>query len=208
MVNLTIKEFFRKLSTSEPVPGGGGAAALAGGLSSALCSMVASLTSGKKKYAQYQEDIERILQETAAVTSTMETLIQKDAECFEPLSKAYGIPKDDPQRDEVLEEALKTAAGAPFEILQTAAEIVPILSELSVKGSAIAISDVGVAAALCESTLRSAALNVYINTKLMKDRAYAEHMNEEVRNIITSSLPVCRDVFASVEERLTGGNAQ
>ena len=61
MVNLTIQEFLDNLSSSAPVPGGGGAAALTGAISSALCSMVASLTSGKKKYAEYQQDIERIL---------------------------------------------------------------------------------------------------------------------------------------------------
>lgn len=90
--------------------------ALAGAICSALCSMVASLTTGKKKYAQYQQDIERILKETTELTQTMEQLIQKDADAFEPLSRAYGIPKEDPEREKILEEALRTACSAPMDI--------------------------------------------------------------------------------------------
>lgn len=202
MLDLSLKEFIGKLSTSEPVPGGGGAAALAGALSSALCSMVASLTSGKKKYAEYQKDIERILRETADITSALESLIDKDAECFEPLSRAYGIPKDDPQRDKILEEALRTAAEAPYEILKAAALLLPVLKELTVKGSAIAVSDVGTSAALCEAAVKSAALNVYINTKLMKDRLYADNINKDVYRQVAECLPICSEVYESVAGRL------
>jgi len=124
MVNLTIKEFLGELSTDAPVPGGGGASALAGAICSALCSMVASLTTGKKKYAQYQQDIERILKETTELTQTMEQLIQKDADAFEPLSRAYGIPKEDPEREKILEEALRTACSAPMDILREACKII------------------------------------------------------------------------------------
>ena len=206
MDNMTIKEFSAKLSSSDPVPGGGGASALAGCLSAALCSMVASLTSGKKKYAQYQEDIEKILLRTAEITDDMRSLIRKDAECFEPLSKAYGIPKDTPGRDALLEDALRTAVSAPYEILRASCEILPLLSELSVKGSAIAVSDVGVAAAMCRAAAEGAVLNVYINTKLMKDRAYAENINKETADMAERCVSGCALINSSVESRLKGEN--
>ncbi len=206
MVNLTIKEFLGNLGTDAPVPGGGGAAALAGGICSALCSMVASLTAGKKKYAAYQDDIERILRETQEITREMEELIRKDAEVFEPLSRAYGIPKDDPERGAVLEDALRTACSAPLDILREACKIVPILEELTVKGSRLAVSDVGVAATACIAALKGAALNVYVNTKLMKERAYAEKIDAETRLLCGENIPRCEKVYEAVEDYLTGGS--
>ena len=208
MIDLSIKEFLGKLGSAAPVPGGGGAAALGGALCAALCSMVAALTSGKKKYAQYQEDIDRIARETAEITETMENLIEKDAEAFEPLSKAYGIPKEDPNRERILEEALRVACTAPLEILREACRLVLILEELAVKGSRLVLSDVGVSAAACAMALRSAALNVYINTKLMKDRAYAENINMETKRLCGEQVVRCESVYAAVEEALTGGNGE
>ena len=179
MDNLKLNEFVNILGTSEPVPGGGGASALIGAMAASLAGMVGNLTTGKKKYAEYQADIERILRDSDALRLKMNALIEKDAEVFEPLSKAYGIPKDEPGRDEILEKALKTASDAPMEIVRTASEVMALIEELTVKGSRLAISDVGVAAAACEACAKGAVMNVYINTKLMKDRKVAEEVNKE-----------------------------
>lgn len=202
MNELTINEFLEKLSSAAPVPGGGGAAALVGGISAALCSMVANLTTGKKKYAEYQEDIERILTETGAIMKSMQRLVEKDAEVFEPLSKAYGIPKDDPQREKILEEALVLACSAPMEILEVASLIVPILEELTVKGSRIALSDVGVAAIACKAAIQGGVLNVYINTKLMKNREIAKQTDSKAQEICEEYIQRCDAVYKTVEENL------
>lgn len=205
MVNLTIKEFIECLGSDAPVPGGGGASALLGAVSSALCSMVASLTSGKKKYAAYQQDIERILQETAALTQKMEFLIRRDAEAFAPLSKAYGIPKEDPRREQILEDALRTACASALAILREVCKVVPLLEELEVKGSRLALSDVGVSAAACVAAIRGAALNIYINTKLMRERTYAERVNAEAGRLCEAHIFRCEAVYEAVAAALTGG---
>ncbi len=202
MTNLSINNFLNELSSSAPVPGGGGVAALTGALSAALCSMVAELTTGKKKYAQYQEDIERITKSVIEIKNNMAKLIQKDAEAFEPLSKAYGIPKDNPERNTLLEAALKVAAATPVEILKEACKIVPYLEELTEKGSKIALSDVGVAASLCKTTMESAALNVYINTKLMKDKEYAKSIEKEIKILVEKNITICEKVYQKVKECL------
>mgnify|MGYP000323269345 CR=1 FL=1 len=83
----------------------GGAASYVGAVASALASMVGNLTVGRKKYAQYEADVKRMLEKGAAVQERLLDLVDKDAEAFEPLSKAYSIPKDDPKHDETLEAA-------------------------------------------------------------------------------------------------------
>jgi len=197
-MNTRIDEFIQQLSSKAPVPGGGGASALIGAVGVSLCSMVANLTSGKKKYAKYQKDIEGILRKAEASADRLIKLIEKDAEVFAPLSAAYGIP----DRPAKLENALLAASAVPFEILTEVSNILGIIEELSVKGTRIAISDVGVAASACRSAMESAALNVFINTKLMKDREYATKMNTDTWKILIDGIERCNTVYLQIAGEL------
>ncbi|MBR5386716.1 MAG: cyclodeaminase/cyclohydrolase family protein [Clostridiales bacterium] len=199
MRELDLNNFTKELSSGAPAPGGGGASALMGAVSASLCSMVGNLTSGKKKYAEYQADIERIIASAVALNEDMLTLIEKDAEAFEPLAKAYSIPKEEPGRDEILEKALYEAALAPLEIVKKSKEVSELISELVVKGSRLAISDVGVAASACEACAKGASMNVYINTKLMKDREVAAKLNEETLALVADVCSACDKAYEEVK---------
>jgi formiminotetrahydrofolate cyclodeaminase len=129
-MNDTITGFIRDLSSKAPVPGGGGASALLGAVGVSLCSMVANLTSGKKKYRSRQADIDAILARTGLMTGRLLGLIERDAQVFEPLSRAYGIPKDEPGREEKLEKALVQACTVPMDILREVAGATDILEQL------------------------------------------------------------------------------
>ena len=208
MQETTLLQFIKALSSKAPVPGGGGASALAGAIGTALASMVGNLTSGKKKYAEYQPDIERILEEAERLTTKLLQLIEEDAAVFEPLSKAYGLPKGTPEelahKEEVMEGALYKASLVPLRIMETAVEAIRLQEELSVKGSVLAISDVGVGAKLLEAALQGASLNVYINTKLMKNREQAEELNQRAEALIQEGAERSQQVFEVVKSRLLG----
>lgn len=194
----TMRDFVEKLASKEPVPGGGGVSALLGALSAALCSMVANLTSGKKKYAQYQGDIDRIIEKMQKKMDDCLLLIEEDAKAFYPLSQAYSIPKDDPKREDYLEEALLTACKPPLMVLKSVAELTSYMSELLEKGTRLAISDVGVASTICRAAAESAGMNIFVNTKLMKDRAFAEDFNTEVEKIISTCIGECDSICENV----------
>lgn len=185
---MTIKDFTDILSTKEPVPGGGGASGLCAGVGMALGSMVANLTSGKKKYAAYQKEIEEILEKAEKIRAELLDGMNRDAEAFEPLSKAYGLPKETPEqiaaREEVLAGALLDASNAPLALMAKILEAMALMERLSEIGSKLAISDVGVGAQLLLASLKGASLNVYINTNLMKDRALAESLNKKANRMI------------------------
>jgi formiminotetrahydrofolate cyclodeaminase len=204
MQETTINNFIKALSSKAPVPGGGGASALVGAVGVALCSMVANLTTGKKKYAEHQPDIDVMLSRTEQSISRLLLLIEKDAEVFEPLSAAYSIPKDDPSRDGVLESALVTACSVPMEILKELAGVVDVLEQLAVKGSRLAVSDIGVSATLCRAAMEGAIMNVYINTKLMNNRDCADCQNKEADGIMQDSVSRCERVYKLVAEELRG----
>lgn len=196
--NLNCTEFCNALDSKEPVPGGGGASALAGSLGAALAGMVCSLTVGKKKYAAYEPEIYAIWEKASSIKTRLLEAIDRDAEGFEPLAKAYGIPKDDPSRDEIMENALRVACEAPLDMMRLAAETIDLLEVLADKGSVLAISDVGVGASMAKAALTGASLNIYINTKAMKDREYAAKVDNETDALMNKYGPLSEEIFNKV----------
>ncbi len=198
----TCRDFVKVLASKAPVPGGGGASALVGAIGTALGSMVCNLTLGKKKYAAYESDIERIIARAAQLEDELLKLIDEDARAFEPLAKAYGIPKDDPQRDKIMENALREACSVPLEIMKLCCEAISLHAELCEKGSTLALSDVGVGVACLRAALTGASLNIYINTSSMLERAYAESLEKEANALAEKGCAMADSIFESVISKL------
>ena len=201
LTNQTCAAFAAALAAKAPVPGGGGASALVGALGAALCSMVANYTIGKKKYAAVEEDVKAILARAEELREKLLALVEEDAKAFEPLSRAYTIPKDDPTRDEVMEQCLRAAAAPPMELLRLCCQAIGLHRELLDKGSAMVLSDVGTGVIFCWSALYGAALNVKVNTKPMRDRAYAEEMNAEADALVNKYWKIADQVYEAVMGR-------
>lgn len=203
---MTLNNFVAQLSTKAPVPGGGGASALVGAVGSALGCMVGSLTVGKKKYAAVEGEIKELMDRSLELQERLLSLIDRDAEAFEPLSKAYSLPKETEEekahKAEVMAVVLKEASGVPMEIMECCCQALDLIAEYAAKGSVIAISDAGVAAAMCVAALKGASLNVFINTKSMEDRALAEELNQKAEAMLDRYVPYGDDIFASVRGRL------
>ena len=199
---MSARSFTEVLASSEPVPGGGGASALVGAIGTALASMVGNLTTGKKKYAEYEDDIQRILKKADELRNTLLPQIDEDAKCFEPLSKAYGLSKDDPSRDEVMENALRIACTAPLAIMKTAAEAIELHAELAIKGSTLMLSDVGVGVLCCKTALMGASLSIFINVRLMKNRDFAEALKAETDSLLIKYCELADNTYADVFEKL------
>ena len=200
------EDFVEILATKAPVPGGGGASALVGALGTALGNMVGSLTVGKKKYADVEEDIIALKEKADALQKDFLSLVEEDAKVFEPLSKAYGMPKDTEEekaeKARVMEIVLKDACSVPMEIMRKCCEAIDIIEEFAAKGSVIALSDAGVGAAFCKAALYGASLNVFINTKSMANREYAESLNKEAEEMMAVYGAKADAVFDSVNSRL------
>ena len=195
-------DFATILAAKESVPGGGGAAALVGALGVALCSMVGNFTTGKKTYAAVEDDIQRMLAEATDVRLRLIGLVEEDAKAFLPLSQAYSIPRDDPKRAEVLEEATKNACAAPVEMMRQICRAIELLEEMGEKGSKMLISDVGCGALLCRAALEAASMNVFVNTKTLKDRPFAEWLESECDTMLAEYLPRAEACAVKVMERI------
>ena len=189
LIQESCEKFAQLLASKSPVPGGGGASAIVGALSVALCSMAGNFTVGKKKYADVEDDIKIILEKAEDLRLKLLELVDEDAEAFEPLSQAYSIPKDNPERDEILEKALLNACKAPLKIIESCAEVIKLLEEMSEKGSKLLISDVGCGAYLCRAAMESAALNVFVNTTLLKNREEAAKLETQTEKFLSEYCP-------------------
>lgn len=203
---LSCEEFVRVLSSAAPIPGGGGASALVGAIGMALGSMVGSLTTGKKKYAAVEEDIQRLLARSQTIQTELLALVMRDAEVFEPVAKAYGMPSatdaEKAQKQQVMEKVLREAALVPAEIMDQCIAALEVTAEFAQKGSALAVSDAGVSATACRAGLEGASLNVYINTKMMKDREFADRLNRETQEKVARGAKLAEEIFTNVTQKL------
>ena len=194
----TLSQFTSELSSRSSVPSGGGATALVGAIGAALGNMVGELTVGKEKYADVEEDMKLAMLRAQELTEELLTYIDRDAEGFIPLAKAYSIPKDDPRRDEIMESCLKEAALAPMQILKLCCRTIDLLQEIGEKGAAIALSDVATGVVCSRAAMMGAAINVKVNTKLMKDRTYAEAVNAEADRLTAEYSPLADRIYMDV----------
>jgi formiminotetrahydrofolate cyclodeaminase len=201
-----IVEFTDVLASKASVPGGGGASALVGAVGTALGSMVGALTVGKKKYADVEAEIIELMKKADEVRAALLKQIDEDAVVFEPLSKAYGLPKDTEEqkaeKNRIMEACLRDACSVPMEIMVKCCEAIELQKEFAAKGSSLAISDAGVGVAFCRAALQGASLNVFINTKSMLDKDYADSLNKKAYDMLAKYVPMADEIFNSVFDRL------
>lgn len=199
-MDMDYREFTQALASSAPTPGGGGAAALVGAVGAALGHMVGALTVGKKKYAAVEAELTACMARIDALRLRLLELVQRDADCFAPLAAAYGMARDDPARAETLERATLRAAQPPLEMMQVCCEALTQIAVFAEKGSRLAVSDAGCAAACCRAALESAALNVFINTKSLGDRAAASSLNDRAEALLRQGVPLAERIYAAVRQ--------
>ena len=193
------RRFVEVLASDAPAPGGGGAAALVGAVGTALGNMVGSLTLGKKKYADVQDEIIALKAKCDALQKELLDQVEADDKGFVPLAKAYGIPKDDPNRDTILEEATITACQVPMHIMELCCEAIDAIAVFAEKGSRLAVSDAGCGAVIVKAALQAASLNVFINTKTLQNRALAEEMNAKCLGMLDTYGKKADGIFETVK---------
>lgn len=201
-----IDEYVKELGSKAPVPGGGGASAVAGALSAALAGMVCNLTVGKKSYITVEEDVKKILADMNEHMESFIKLSDKDAEVFYPLSQAYGFkPQNDEEKklhEENMEKLLFNAAMVPLDIMKEAYAMLGAIDFLAKKGSKLAVSDAGVAVSMLRSAVCGAMMNVVINVKYMKDRIKAKNILDEASELLENTMNKADTIYREVLEVL------
>lgn len=195
--------FIDELASKAPTPGGGGACAYVGALSSALASMVGNLTVGKKTYADVEDDVLTVLDGLEDTRRRLLELVEEDARAFEPLAAAYRMPKETPEqvvaKDEMLQAALAGACDVPLEIMRRVSDVVGSVAFLADHGSRLALSDAGVAAAFARAASEGVSLNIYINAAAMDDTVRAAWYRDETDTLAKNVRERCDAVYDQVK---------
>lgn len=206
MSEMSFAQWLEELASKAPTPGGGGASALVGAIGMALGSMVGNLTVGKKKYADVEEEMQKLLKKSEELTGRLVDLVEQDALAFAPLAAAYRMPEATDEekavKDQALQEALAGATSCPVSIAKCCYDALEILEEYAHKGSVLAVSDAGVGAACCRAALEGAKLNVLINLRLMKDEEQKAYFTGRLSIVVDDGIALAERIYRYVEERL------
>ena len=201
-----IETYLQTLASREPVPGGGGASALAGALGAALAGMVCNLTLGKKKYANVEKNIALILEEMQEHIQSFLQLADQDAAVFAPLAKAYSLPastaEEKQKKEEIMEELLWDAAQVPFSIMREGVWMLQSVCYLARYGSRMAVSDVGVSISLLRASITGAMMNVAVNAGMMKDKTRARKLLDEASDMLEASKQEADKLYTEILEEL------
>ncbi|ODR96259.1 methenyltetrahydrofolate cyclohydrolase [Methyloceanibacter stevinii] len=202
-----IEPFLDQLASSAATPGGGSAAAILGGMGAALVSMVCNLTIGKKKYAEVEEDMKEILAKAEDLRHRMTAMIQDDVRAFDTVMGAYGMPKETDEekaaRGEAIQDALKMATDVPIRCCRLAREVIDLALMASEKGNVNVISDAGVGVLSAYAALRSAALNVYINAKMISDTSFVESKLSELEGLLAGAEATTEKAYDIVKGKVS-----
>jgi formiminotetrahydrofolate cyclodeaminase len=201
-----VTEFLDALASSAPAPGGGSVAALSGALGAALISMVCNLTLGKGKYADVQDEIAALVEQSEALRQQLTDLLEADVQVYTGVSAAYRMPRKTEEekttRSAAIQEALKRATLVPLEVAEACVQVLDLCLPSAEKGNVNAVSDVGVAALMAEAGLRSAALNVIININAIKDQAFCSEMEGKLNGLLEGKPALKEQIYDLVVEKL------
>jgi formiminotetrahydrofolate cyclodeaminase len=197
-----LNEFLDELASSSPTPGGGSVAALLGALSSALTSMVCRLTEGKKGYEGVSDEMRRVLEESEEIRRRVTKLIEEDAKAFNEVMSAFRMPKENPDRRRMIQDALKRATEVPMKTMRECYKALELAKVVAEKGNVNSVSDAGVAALVANTGVQSAGMNVMINVKFIEDKEFTEKVLEEVINLTRKSGELNKEIMGIVTQKI------
>ena len=203
LTDLHTKEFLALLASDAPAPGGGGAAAIAASIASALTSMLANLTVGKKKFIEHEEEVKELLQQAENSRSRMLELAEADAEVFSAFMSCYRMPKDSEEekalRAAAICQAAKQAAEIPLEIAEESLRIMRLTARLVQIGNPNVITDGAVSALLARAALRSSVYNILVNLKLTGDADYNDRLTQKAAQFEEEALQLERQTLLATD---------
>ena len=186
-----------EVAAGTPTPGGGAAAAYVGALGSALNSMVGNLTVGKKSYVDVEDQVKECLSQLQRVREELLALSKKDSEAFAPLAACFKMPRATEE-----EKALIDAIEVPLSIMKACARVIDLSDFMAHNGSKMALSDVATGVSFAKGALKGAALNIFVNAKMLEDRKLAKRYTDETECLIIEWGKRADDIYVFVLEGL------
>jgi formiminotetrahydrofolate cyclodeaminase len=200
-------DWLDRLGSAAPTPGGGGAAALTASTAAALVEMVVNLTVGKTAYAEHEPYVRPIGVEARALRERALELVADDEAAFDRVMTAYGLPRESAEdrtaRDAAIQDATAAAARPPMQVAQIAVRVIELAAALPGRSNRNVLSDVGVAASLAVGALESAAINVEVNLRTLKDQGVRAELHAELDGYLSVG-QLGREIVTNVRQGIAG----
>ena len=202
----SIELFLDDLASRKPTPSGGSAAAVMGAMGAALVSMVCNLTIGRTQYRDFEEELKSVLTKAEELRRDLIKMIEEDMQAFDGVMRAYRMPRltkdETATRAQVIQTALKTATLVPMRCCRACREVIILGRVVGDKGNRNVVSDAGVATVAAYAALRSAALNVFTNAKVITDRIFAEKQLVELEQLLSEAATATEASYELVKKKL------
>jgi len=202
----TIREFCAELASGVPVPGGGGAAALVGALAAALASMTLNYTLGRRRFERVEAEMLALLARADTIRADLLDLVERDADAYQAVVDAQGLPKGAPEqaaaRERAVQRALAEAVRVPLRAAVLAADVLALCEPIAERGNPRLISDIGVAALLADAALQAAGLNVRVNLAELRDAGLESESRAALARLTAGANEVRPRVMALVNRAL------
>jgi methenyltetrahydrofolate cyclohydrolase len=206
--DLTLGDFVDRLSSAEPVPGGGSASAVAASLGASLVAMVAALSQGRPKYAAHEPLHRSSIETGRRLTARFLELADEDAAAYAGFAAALKLPRETDMetdaRRKALSAAARVAADVPLATVEACLELAAAAESLVGRSNVNASSDLNVAALLAEAAGRGAAENVLVNLPAVGDESYTGEMTARVMRLLDD----INELAAAVHEGVRSGETR
>lgn len=208
LADMTVREFLDIMASDAPAPGGGSAAALCGAQGAGLAAMVAGLTIGRKKFAEFEETCLAVRAEALALAEKLTVQIDKDTEAFNLVAAAFRLPKSTDEekaaRSKAIQAGTLVSTEVPFETMVLALDTLRCAEKLLAGFNDGAASDLGVAAWNLLTCVKGAWLNVCINIGSLKDKETAESFRSRGQAILREAEEIAAKIAAHTEKIICG----
>ena len=208
LADLKVREFADLVASDAPAPGGGSVAALYGSVGAALSAMVACLTQGRKKYAEYAEHAAEVQRQAALLQEKLIDVMDRDTDAFNVVSAAFGMPRETDEqkaaRSAAIQEGLKACTRTPMEMMELCDETVTLAASLIGRFNDTSASDLGVAMLSLKAGIQGAWLNVLINIGSIKDRAFADEYRSRGEALLAHALPLTDECYTAILKLIDG----
>lgn len=206
LVDLTLKDFLNKVAGSDPVPGGGSIAALNGAIAAALAVMVSRLTIGKKGYEASEEVMNHMQELTLQLLDEFIAFIDKDSEAYHAVFACFKMPKNTDEEKTIRSSAIQTAtveaALIPMEVARKAVGMMTVIADVVRLGNRNAVTDACVSMMAARSAALGALLNVRINLGSLKDKDFAQKMQNEADALEQLAYQREKEVLDAINQEL------
>ncbi len=206
LVRLSLTDFADETASESPAPGGGSVAAYAGALGAALGTMVANLSSHKRGWDARWQEFADWAERGRDYTTELVALVDDDTRAFERVMAAFALPKSTDEekalRSAAIQDATRHATEIPFRVMEVAFASMTVIQAMAESGQESSVSDAGVGALCARTAVLGAFLNVKINAKQLKDRAWADDITQRADAIATRAQALEVEILATVSSRI------